>query len=212
MKIALFGGSGKSGLEFIPAALKEGHSIKALVRTPDKLKNLKEQIEIIQGSVEDSDLINKTIQGCDCVVSVLGHSKNTKPDMQTESIKKIIDSMNQEGIKRLIVLTGAGVFVDGDKPGFLDNFITFLLKLIAKSRITDGENFSKIVMESNLNWTVLRVPLLTNGKYTGKAKLGVVGDSDLQFKISRKDLASTIVKVLDDTSTFKKAPFLAQAK
>ena len=36
-RIALLGGSGKTGQEFLEHALDKGYTIKALARTPDKM-------------------------------------------------------------------------------------------------------------------------------------------------------------------------------
>jgi len=212
MTITIFGATGKTGLNVVEKALDKGHSIKAFVRTPSKLGELKEKVTIIQGSIEDIDKINEAIKDSDCIISVLGHGKNTPANMQTNAIKNIINAMNTYGVKRLIALTGAGVAAEGDKPSFMNNIVSAILKLLAKAVYEDGINYTNEIKNSNLNWTVLRAPVLTQSKQSNKVGLGMVGDANLTFSIPRSDLAQKIIEILDDTTIFKKLPYIAKLK
>jgi putative NADH-flavin reductase len=49
--IALFGGSGQTGLQFLKLALEKGLKIKALVRKPETLTVKHSNLEIIKGDV-----------------------------------------------------------------------------------------------------------------------------------------------------------------
>ena len=73
MKIAIFGGTGGTGLQLIKQALQVGHHVKALLRTPSKLKIQNENIEIIKGDVIEGPylkkcLFKKTIKAIDIEV------------------------------------------------------------------------------------------------------------------------------------------------
>lgn len=212
MKITIFGATGKTGINVVEKALESGHTVRAFVRTPSKLGDLKDKVTIIQGSINDSEEIKDAIDGSDCVVSVLGHGKGTPANMQTDAIKNIITAMNTSGVKRLIALTGAGVYAQGDKPTFLNNTVSAILKLVAKSVFEDGLNYTEEITKSDLNWTVLRAPVLLQRTQTNTAKLGMVGDSNLKFFLNRVDLAQKMIEIIDDQSTFKKLPYIAQAK
>lgn len=211
MTITIFGATGKTGIKVIRKALENNYKVRAFVRTPSKLGDLQDKVSIIQGSINDLGAVKDAISGSDCVVSVLGHGKSTPANMQTEAIKNIIAAMNNLGVKRLIALTGAGVYAQGDKPSFINNSMSFVLKLVAKSVFEDGVNYTNEIKKTDLNWTVLRAPVLLQGKQTNKAKLGMVGDN-LRFFLSREDLAQKIIEIINDQSTFRKLPYIAQAK
>ena len=72
MKIAVFGGSGTVGLRLLQVALERGFEVKALVRTPEKLGDLKDKIEIIKGDYFDKEMILKTIEDTEAILSTLG--------------------------------------------------------------------------------------------------------------------------------------------
>lgn len=49
MKIAIFGGTGKTGLAVIQQALEHGHEVTVMVRNAEKLATLSQSIKIIIG-------------------------------------------------------------------------------------------------------------------------------------------------------------------
>ena len=212
MTVLIFGASGKSGVELVKECLKNNFTVKCFVRNPQKLDEFKDRVKIIQGRVEDYEKIKESMNGVDCVMNVLGHSKNTPANMQTVAIKNIIQAMYSTGVKRLITLTGAGVFAEGDKPSTFDNLITSLLKFVSNARVVDGINFVEEIKKSDLNWTVFRAPILTNAPKTNNVKLTMVGDKSVNFSVSRKDIAQKFVEVINDSTTFKKLPYIATIK
>lgn len=71
MKVFVTGGSGYIGSETIPLLLTAGHEIVALSRSEElaaKLKNLSEKIEIVQGDLENPELLAKLASEADAVV------------------------------------------------------------------------------------------------------------------------------------------------
>lgn len=212
MTVTIFGASGRTGIDLIKECLGNNFNVVAFARSKTKLDNFKDKIKIIEGSVFNFEDVNNAIKNSNCVISVLGHSKDTPYNMQTEAIKNIISSMHQNNVSRLITLTGAGVFVEGDKPTIIDNAITVMLKLVSKNRVEDGINFVEQIKKSNLNWTVLRAPILNNKPATNNIKLTMVGDNSVKFSISRKDIAKTFIKIINQSSTFKTLPFIAENK
>lgn len=206
--IAVFGGSGKTGIEFIKQALNLGYNIKALVRNPIKLKNFN-MVEIVQGNVYNTQSIARVIENSNVVVSFLGHGKGTEPNMQTIAIKNIIAQMKTQNINRLINLTGANVQVNGDINSASNNFIGFMLKLFAKNRFTDGVNHTQLICESELNYTIIRAPLLTNSKYTGNYKTGILKLGFLS-KVSRANVAHFALQCITNNSYIRQCPLICE--
>jgi nucleoside-diphosphate-sugar epimerase len=83
MTILVVGASGATGRQLIEQLLIQGHSVKAVVRSPEKLPESwksNERIEIISASLldlSDSEMIKLT-HGCDSVASCLGHNLTWK--------------------------------------------------------------------------------------------------------------------------------------
>lgn len=118
MRLAVFGGSGRTGRPLVERALAQGHTVRALVRTPTKVKFQDARLELIQGDATDAAAVARTVQGTDAVVSVLGHVKGSPKDVQTVATRHMVAAMKAHEVERIISLTGAGsaIRTTGPKP------------------------------------------------------------------------------------------------
>ena len=211
-KIAVFGASGKTGVPFIKQAV-EIYRVKALVRNPEKLPFVHKNLEIIKGDILNPSDVDRTIEGTQAVVSLIGHVKGSPENLQTKATEHILASMKKQGIKRLISLTGGGVRDEAhDSPGFMDHLIVFVMKNLAgkgsRNALVDGVRHAELIRQSNLDWTIVRGPMLTELAPTGRYEVGYVGKVS-GFKLTRADLASFILDILKKNSHIKDMPFLA---
>jgi len=69
---ALFGGSGATGQEIIAQAIERGIAIRGLVHTKNSLKIQSSLITEIQGSFDDSRVLEQTPQGTKAVIIAIG--------------------------------------------------------------------------------------------------------------------------------------------
>lgn len=211
MKVTLFGATGKSGRVVLDELLENNYKVSALVRSSKKVEKFRNKIEIVEGSIMSKEDIDKVLKNSEAVISTIGHVRDTKPDFQKKAIELIIERMKANQIKRLIVLTGAGVFAEGDHPKLIDKLMTKVLRIVSKNRIIDGENYVKEIMNSNLDWTVVRTPLQTNSA-PHPFGVGKVGDQNLGYKISRKNIAEFIVKAINYDKYIRSLPYIAELK
>src|SRR5437667_2727263 len=72
MKLIVLGATGGTGLEIVRQALERGHSVTALVRSPDRLKQFGDQITVEHGDLLNSADLQHCIQGHAAVVSTFG--------------------------------------------------------------------------------------------------------------------------------------------
>lgn len=208
MTIALFGATGRTGRLVLQKLLDRQYAVKILVRDPAKLPSLPPSVTVIQGSVTDRDRVFATIAGCDAVITVIGHTKDTPPRMQELATGHIIAAMAQAHIRRIIALTGAGVFSPGDRPNWLDRALTFVLSIVAHHRLQDGIRFAAVLRASTLDWTLVRAPLLHNRPARGAFQVGLAGSPQLSFQLSRHDLADFIVAQLRDSQYIRQSPLV----
>ena len=68
----------------------------------------------------------------------------------------------------------------------------------------DTIDLENIVQQSNLDWTIVRPPQLTDKSYTGKYRESVSHLPFMGFKISRADVADYFVKALNLDAVVRK--------
>lgn len=189
--LAVVGASGKSGRAFVEAALKAGYHVRAGVRSRpiDPAPNL----EIITCNATNPQEVATLIEGCEVVVSLIGHVRHSAPDIQTTAIKVIIEQMQKQGIRRLLSLTGTGVRRPLDTPSLLDKMANEAIAVIDPHRIQDGINHADIIEHSPLDWTILRVLKLTNGNL-GSFSLSAHGPAKLF--VSRTEVAQALLQII----------------
>jgi putative NADH-flavin reductase len=208
MKIAVFGGTGKTGKHVVEQALAAGHEVTVLARNPAKITIQNPRLHVVQGDIQDAAKVLETVKGADAVISALGPTTN-KPLLEvSKGMANIIASMRQKGVKRLIVTAGAGVRDPLDQPKMVDNLIVVALKTFNGNVYEDMRQVVEQVKASGLDWTIVRGPMLTDDPPTGKVRAGGVG-KDIGTRLPRADFAAFLLQQLTDPTWLRKAPAIS---
>lgn len=206
MKIFIVGGTGKTGRELIKQGLERGHSITALVRNPEKIKLNNPNLKIIKGNVLTPESFEEDLHEQDAVLSALGHKRFIIPTrILSKGTKNIINAMNKHNVKRFICITSLGVNDSRFKLGLY--YTLFTIPFILLFYFLDKSRQERLIMNSDLDWTIIRPGQLTNGKKRTNYKHGLsVGNYILTKMISRASVAHFMLNQLDDDIYLKKAP------
>ncbi len=109
MKIALIGATGFVGSAILPEALRRGHEVTALARTPSKIAP-QPRLAVARADVLDAGQVAAAVAGHDAVISAYNPGwKNA--DLYAEfgrGMRAIVDGTRRAGVKRLLVVGGAG--------------------------------------------------------------------------------------------------------
>lgn len=208
MKLTIFGASGRTGRCLVEQALAAGHDVTTFVRDPAKLPLRHERLTTVQGDAMSAAAVERAVTGADVVLSALGHTQSTPPDMQTVATRHIIAAMKQHGVRRLISMTGAGVAAPQDRPRLINHLIAFALKTFSGTVLKDAEGHAEVIRNSALEWIIVRGPILTDGPYTGTYRVGWVG-INTGARISRADIADFMLKQLNDNTYMRQAPMVS---
>ncbi|PWU28893.1 3-beta hydroxysteroid dehydrogenase, partial [Pseudomonas sp. RW407] len=109
MKIALIGATGHVGHYFLEEALRRGHEVTALVRDPAKLAG-RAGVSAVQADVYDAAQVARAVAGHDVVISAFNAGWGN-PDIRAahaHGSRAILEGAKAAGVKRLLVLGGAG--------------------------------------------------------------------------------------------------------
>ncbi len=205
MTITILGASGRTGKELLREALERDIQVQALVRDPKKLEDYKDKVQLMQGDVLNYRAVQHVVAGSDAVISVLGHTKGSPKDLQLKALLHTLRAMHEHRVKRLIILTGSGVYTKEDKPPILVKLLNFVVKKVYKARVTDAQKLLPVLRASQTDWTVVRVNLLTD-QDTSSYHVGLLGDKELKLRTSRKAVASFILDELESKTYVHKLP------
>jgi len=195
MKIAVFGASGKTGIEVVKQALKMDYQVKAFVRDPEKLAIRDPKIEIVKGDILNPETIDRAVDGVDVVILALGSME----PVLAKGTKNIIDSMKKYGIMRIIVessydFSGSQKGIDRLKSlGMTDAQIESFMPLL-----NDKKDQEQQVRESGFDYVIVRPLTLTEEERIGKYKVDEKLEVDADSHISRADVADFMLNALHD--------------
>ena len=206
--IALFGGSGLTGQQFLPLALAQGYSVRALARDPQKIPQQSANLAVTQGDVLNAGDVADTVRGADIVVSLFGQVKGSPKDVQTRGTQHIVAAMQQHGVRRIISLSGGGLPYAEDQPKFADKLIRGIMTLVVPHVLTDAQGHADVLRASGLDWEIVRGPRLTTETARGQYRVGWVG-VDASTSIGRADLADFILKQVESSEFVGKMPFVS---
>jgi uncharacterized protein YbjT (DUF2867 family) len=200
MKLALFGGTGRTGLWVIKEGLDRGHEISALVRSPEKIDVESPRLHLLTGSPLQIDDVRATITGTEAVACCLNiNRKNDTPwakvttpeNLISECIKNCIDVMHEEGIARIITISAFGV---GDTKAALGVFgRMFLYGTNIKYAYLDHERQERLLSASDLDWTILRPTFLGRKNDTGTVIASINGQPKPRGSVARRNVARFIL-------------------
>lgn len=208
MKIVVFGASGGTGKQVVQQALAAGYEVTAFVRDPAKLAIQDAALRTVQGDVTDAAAVEAVLSGQEAVISALGPSRPPAPGMMETAAQNIVAAMQKHNIRRLIATTGAGVRDSQDQPKLIDHVIRGLLSLLSGVVLRDSEAHVAIIRASDLDWTVVRFPRLTDGPHTGRYRVGYVG-KDSGTQLARADGADFVLKELAEGKYIRKMPVVS---
>lgn len=204
-KIAVIGGTGKTGNYLVQELLKRKYPMKLLLRNPGNFTVKNPLIEIVQGDARDFEAVDQLITGCSAVISKIGQPVGEK-SIFTDAAKNIIQSMNSHGIKRYISITGLNVDTPFDHKSDRVKAATDWMYQNYPKITKDKQDEYEILVNSNLDWTLVRLPLIipTSEHFETEANL----EDCIGEKISAEDLSEFLVSQIDDRTYIKQSPFL----
>lgn len=199
MRLTVFGGTGGTGRQLIHAALAEGHIVTAPAREPARIRAVHERLCTTRADVLDPASLDGTVDGADAVVSAVGAPQGRTPTtVYSGGVSNILNAMGRAGVSRLITVSALPV-----KPraevGRLERHVIYpILYRFFGGSYADMARMEELMRGTNVDWTVVRPPRLTNGGATGGYRTAIDHPLRRGRTISRADLAAAILGLLDE--------------
>ena len=207
IKVAVVGGTGKSGQYLVQELLKRRIPIKMLVRNRSHLGISDPLAEVVHGNVKDYAAVLALLEGCHVVISTLGLGQPPdEPTVFSQATTNILRAMNALQLRRYIVITGLNVDTPFDSKGIKAKSATEWMYANFPVSTADKQKEYTLLQESPLDWTLVRLPLIVQTDKTAGINISLTdcpGD-----QISATDLAHFLIAQLDDRQFIRQAPFI----
>jgi putative NADH-flavin reductase len=210
-KVLIIGASHGIGLETVRAALRAGHSVRALARSAAIIPIENASLDKVSGNALDPDTIRNVLRDIDVVIQTLGVDFSPRLIVEgtrlfSDSTRILVEAMKAAGVTRLITVTGLGAGDSRGHGGLLYDAIVF--PLLLKRVYNDKDVQEWIIRYSGLDWTIVRPGLLKDGPATGRYRV-LTAPRDWRFgAISRADVADFLVRQVDDRALIGTTPLL----
>jgi len=195
MDVLVVGATGRTGRLLARGAIGRGHSVTALVRTPERLGDLADQVHTVVGDALDGGVVSDAVDGRDAVLVVLGAARRKAAPINALGTLNVIRSMQRYGVRRLVVLSCSGVRPGRDPslPWVHDRIVR---RALLGHVFVDLRRMETSVRQSGLDWTIVRPSAFTDQELEG-VRHGFGADvSGLRLKISRGQVADFLVAQL----------------
>lgn len=208
MKVLVLGATGGTGREIVREAQARGHSLTALVRSPERALALS-GVHLVTGDARDEAALLKALEGCEGVISALGTgvSPFKEVTLLSTATKALIAAMQVSGTKRLVCITGMGV---GDSRGHGGILYDRVIQPLLLAKVyEDKERQEELVRASALDWVLVRPTVLNNKAGTGQIRVLTNLSGFHGGTISRKDVARFVVDQLVERTWLGKTPLIS---
>lgn len=186
--IALIGASGRGGSRILKELSDRGHQVTAIARNPDRISALP-GVKAVRGDVFDEAGLAGLLRGHDAVVSAVHFTAS--------DAKTLIGAVCASGVRRYVVMGGAGSLLAGgkpliDSPDFPEAY---------KAEASKGAEFLELLKRTDdLDWSFVSPSAeIFEGERTGSFRLGkdelLVGPDG--SRISFEDFAVALVDEIE---------------
>ena len=181
--ILITGATGKTGSATAKSLGEKGETFRALIRNEEKKEGL-ESIggEVVIGSIENTDVVNQSMQGVKTVLVLLPNSES-----QLALEKQLVDSAKQAGVERIVKMSSIEATPDATSP-------------IPKLHLESEE----YIKQSGLAWTMIKPNfymqnlLASAGTIKEQGKIFLPMGDGKTGMIDTTDVGKVLAKVLSE--------------
>ncbi len=200
MNITVVGAAGRTGNEIVKQAIRAGTTVTAVVRDAGVYEPPAPGVEVRYADVCEPTSLRGLFAGSDVVINAIGPRNGRVPtQIYSTGAANIGAEMRRVGIRRLVTISAVPASLPQEKNAFERYILHPILWRFF------GPSYSDLrIMEaglrdtSNIDWTIIRPPLLTDDEPTGTYRTAIDSHLKRVRKISRADLATAMLATSAD--------------
>jgi uncharacterized protein YbjT (DUF2867 family) len=200
MNLLVFGATGKTGSLVVERALAKGHAVTVLVRNPAKFT--RPNVRVRTGDATNPSDVLAAMRGQQAVIEAIGGTTPYKAtQLETTSVRNIIAAMQEEHVRRLIIVSMMGI---GDSKAQAPFWYKYLLMpTFLRGSTQDKTNKEAAVCSSGLDYVIARPPILKDTPALGH--VNILGPGATGHTITRTDLANFLVDQIETDANLGRA-------
>lgn len=216
MKLTIFAATGGIGRQTLEQAVAAGHDVTAVVRNPYMLSR---EVRVIAADLAapDQAALESAVEGASAVLSALGPVTRSDAGIASRGTKAIVRAMQATGVRRLVAVSAAPISTvpspgrpdppkhDRGDGFFMRHVLSPLMKAILRRHYDDLARMEDVLRESDMEWTIVRPPRLTDTERTGRYRTALGQNLRRGLRISRADVADLMLRVLGQPDTIRQA-------
>lgn len=203
LNILVIGANGGIGRKAVEEALAAGYRVTALLRTPSKLGLSHPRLEIAAGDIRQPETFEKYLDGHDAVISAIGEKNREPTTLYSEGARNLLNMMKRKGIKRAFFISAQAIEISPAQPFWARLVTKYIVQKLFGNGYADQRIMEKLVKQSDIDWTIMRPPRLTDGPATGRYRFAINKFLKNCFKISRADVAHFMLVNLQNQEIYR---------
>jgi putative NADH-flavin reductase len=208
MKLLIIGATKGIGFEATRQALEAGHNVRALARSAAYMALSHPKLEKFRGDALKTEDVEAALIGVEVVIQTLGVGPGDlfRPvHLFSDATRVLIPAMRSQGVRRLICVTGFGA---GESGARINRVQRLPFQIVFGRAYKDKSLQERLIKASELDWTIVRPGVLTDGPRTGRYQVLSEASQWRNGIISRADVADFLVRQIEDRSCVHRAPVI----
>jgi putative NADH-flavin reductase len=169
----------------------------------------------------DAGVLEAALDGAEAVLSALGPAASSEIGIAARGTREIVRAMHATGVRRIVAVSAAPVatvpspgHTDPPKhdPGdgfFMRHLLSPVLKAVLGRRYVDLAQMEDVLRASDLEWTIVRPPQLTDGRLSRRYRTAFGMNVRRGLRVSRADVADLMLRALEDPRTIRRTVGIA---
>ena len=172
--------------------------VRAFARGADKIAAT-DLVTPFAGDARDANEVTAALQGVKAVIYALGIKERLAMLWEEETLfsdttRVLLDAMGKTGVQRLVAVTGFGA---GRSRAAMSRIEALGHRMVLGKPYADKDRQEALILQSDVNWTIARPVILTNGAKSGRIRVLTDPAQWRNGLVSRADVASYLVDAVE---------------
>lgn len=209
--ILIMGATSGIGAKALSEALSRGLGVRAFARSAGEM-NPRNGLEPVAGDARSAEDVQRAVDGCRAVIYALGIKERLamlweEETLFSDSTRILIDAMKDKGVSRLVAVTGFGA---GRSKNAMSTLEKIGHRAILGKPYADKDRQEDLIAQSDLDWTIARPVILTNGGPSNRLKILREPSTWRNGLVSRSDVARYLIDAVEEGLDIRKDVVLSR--